>query len=283
VATGQIYEPGEPSYDGFFKSLYEMQLTLGHAPDREQAVRQNLAKVADALPTATTDELSSAVDKKLDALSKSGVAIKVSATDLDKDTPSAHLVTLGTVASADSEAVATLDQSIKDAVSLLTDLRHAQPELAKLDDGIGPLETKVDDAFHDRRSSTKTEVRQNLTDAKALIPLMKTRRDEVDLHMVELLRALQKASPPAVAAPPAPAPAPEQPVVKKKKDKKAATAEPKPKPATEDAKPVKPKAPSETAPKAEPKPAKPVESEKPAQAPEPPKPAKPKPAEDFEP
>ena len=83
VASGQVYAPGEPTYDEFFKSLYAQQLLMGQAPDREKAVKQKLTKVADVAETASADELSSGIEKKLDGLAKKGVAAKVSTTGLD--------------------------------------------------------------------------------------------------------------------------------------------------------------------------------------------------------
>jgi hypothetical protein len=268
VADGEMYQPGEPTYDEFFKSLYAVQLTMGQAPDRERKVREAVAKIADAPPTATPDELSTALDKRLDALAKAGVSVKVSTSALDGNDPTAKVVKSGTPSGADADAVGSLESAVRDGALLLTDLRHARPELTRLKDALPPLDPKVDTAFHDESSRTRKEVRQNLTDAGKLLPLMVSRDEEVDGRVVALFHALEKASPPAVPSPPPP----EEPPAPKKKDKKAAQA-----------KGTLPKPPSE-------KPAKPkpdaTESKPPKPAPEPaaePKPSKPKPAEDFEP
>jgi hypothetical protein len=265
VATGQIYEPGEPTYDEFFKSLYAQQLLMGRAPDREREVKQKLAKVADVAETASADDLSSGVEKKLDGLAKKGVAAKVSTSGLDGNDPAARVVAVG--AASDDESIRALDLAVKDGIALLTDLRHAKPELARLKEALPPLEPKVDTAFT-RSSGKKAEVRKNLADAERIIPLMVSRGDEVDARVVELFRALEKASPAAVAAPPSTL---GDASAKKKEKKTAPKAAGEPKP--------KPKAIPVAEPK--PKPAEPAES-KPAKPAEP-KPAKPKPSEDFEP
>jgi hypothetical protein len=273
VASGEIYEPGEPSYDEFFKSLYAEQLLMGQAPDRERAVKQKLTKVAEVAETASADELSSGIEKKLDGLAKKGVAAKVSTTGLDGNDPAAHVVAVGTA--ADDESIRALDVAVKDGIGLLTDLRHAKPELARLKEALPPLEPKVDTAFSRGSSGQKAEVRKNLADAERLIPLMMTRGDEVDARVVELFRALEKASPAAVAAPPSTL----GDATAKKKDKKAAQpkapGEPKPKPKHADAPPAEPKPKAAQPAEAEPKAAKPAEPT--------PKAAKPKPSEDFEP
>lgn len=268
VASGQIYEPGEPTYDAFFKSLYAEQLLMGQAPDREHAVKQKLAKVAEVPDTASADELSSGIEKKLDGLAKKGLAAKISTTNLDGNDPAARVVAVGT-ASADDESVRTLDEAVKDGIGLLTELRHAKVEVARLKEALPPLEPKVDTAFSSGTRGKKAEVRQNLADAERLIPLMASRGDEVDARIVDLFRGLEKASPAAIAAPPSTL----GDTSTKKKDKKAAAQKP------------PPKAPADQKPKAstEPKPPKPAEAEPKPAKPAEPKAAKPKPSEDFEP
>ena len=266
VASGQIYEPGEPTYDAFFKSLYGVQLLMGQAPDREHTFKQKLTKIAEVPETASADELSSGMEKRLDGLAKKGVAAKVSTTGLDGNDPGARVVAVGTA--ADDETIKALDQAVKDGIALLTDLRHAKPELMRLKEELPPLEPKVDEAF--AAASTrqkKAEVRGNLTDAEKLIPLMLSRGDEVDARVVELFHALERASPAAVAAPPSTLGDTDAKKDKKPAPKKAAPkapAEPKAKPKQVDTAPAEPKA----------KPAKPAEEAKPA---------KPKASEDFEP
>jgi hypothetical protein len=243
---------------------------MGQAPDREERVRQGIAKVVDAPPTASTDELSAALDKRLDALGKSGVSVKVSTSGLDGDDPSAKVVKSGTPGGADAEAVTSLEDAVHDGVALLVDLRHSKPELTRLKDALEPLDPKVDTVFKDESSRKRREVRSNLADAGKLLPLMVAREDEIDGKVVALFHALEKASPPAIAAPPA-AEAP--PSAKKKKDKKGAPA----KAADEKEKPAKTKPPQ-----TESKPSPAAEAPAPKPAPEP-KPPKAKPSEDFEP
>ncbi|HVW30743.1 MAG TPA: hypothetical protein VHC69_35545 [Polyangiaceae bacterium] len=258
VASGEMYQPGEPTYDEFFKSLYAVQLMLGQAPGRQESARQGIAKAVDAPPAASPDDLSAALDKRLDALAKSGVSVKVSTSGLDGEDPTAKVVKSGTPSGADADTVTSLETSVHDAIALLVDLRHSKPELARLKEALPPLEPKVDTAFKDAPSRKRREVRSNLSDAGKLLPLMVAREEEVDGEVVELFHALEKASPPAVATPP---PAAEAPPVKKKKEKKGAGEKP-----------------------AKTKPDEGGESKPAPQAAAPaPKPAKAKPSEDFEP
>jgi len=273
VADGKLYEAGEPSYDEFFKSLYDVQLTMGHAPERAESVRQGLVKVADAPPAASGDELAAALDKRLDALSKHGVAVKLSSSELEGPDPTGKLVTSGTASDpADAKTVSDLEQTVKDAASLLTDLRHAKPELERLKEAVPPLSEKVDKAFADAPKRKRGAVKQNLDDAEKLIPLMESRREEVDGHVMDLLHAVEKASPPAIVTPPAEL---TDAALKKKKEKKQKG----------EAKGAAPKEPKAEAPKA-PKPPKAEAPKEPkAETPkaEPPPKPKPKPADDFEP
>jgi len=263
VANGEMYQPGDPTYDEFFKSLYAVQLTMGEAPGREERVRVSVANLVAAPPTASPEDLSAALDKRLDAFGKTGVSVKVSVTGLDGDDPTAHVVKSGAPTGADAEALTSLEDAVRDAVALLLDLRHSKPELERLKEALPPLDPKVDTAFKDASSRKRREIRDNLTDAGKLIPLMVAREAEVDGKVVDLFHALEKASPPAIAAPP---PA-EAPPPKKKKEKKGAQAK-------NGAGPEKTKS-GETP---ESKPAK-----EPAPPAAPSKPSKPKPAEDFEP
>jgi hypothetical protein len=273
VANGEKYEPGQPTYDEFFSSLYAVQLTMGQAPDRAQKARESIAKTVDVPPTASADELSAALDKRLDLLAKSGVSVKVSTSGLDGTDPTAKVVKSGTPAGGDAETVTALESAVHDAAALLLELRHAKPELSRLTDALPPLDPKVDTAFSDESSRQRAEVHKNLSDAGKLLPLMVSREADVDGKLVELFHALEKASPPAIATPP---PAPE--VTDKKKSKKGAPAKATGPAAEKSAKPKPVEA-------AEPRPAKPApEAAEPRPKPaDEPKPPKPKPSQDFEP
>jgi hypothetical protein len=253
VADGKLYEAGQPQYDEFFKALYAVQMTMGRAPERADAVRQGLVKAVDAAPTASDEELAKALDKRLDAASRHGLAVKLPAAELDGPDPGGKLVTTGASSDpADGKAVSDLEQTVKDAAALLTDLRHAKPELERLKEALPELSTRLDAAFADETRRKKLAVKQNLDDAERLIPLMAARGDEVDGRVMDLMRAVEKASPAALPTPPAPPPE----AVPKKKEKKpkgdAKASAPKP---LDEAKPEAPKESKPEAPKPKPKPA----------------------------
>src|SRR5262249_10468725 len=116
VADGRLYQAGEASYDEFFKALYDVQLTMGHAPEREQSVRQGLAKVAEVPQGASNDELAAALDKRFDALSRHGVGVKLMATEIEGSDPSGKLQTAGTSSdAADGKTVSDLEDTVKGA------------------------------------------------------------------------------------------------------------------------------------------------------------------------
>lgn len=281
VAQGKPYAPGEASYDRFFGELYVVQLAMGDAPARERAIRERIASVTGAAATASTEELADALDKRAAELSKAGVTLKLSTTDLDEGkAPTATLVTTGTATAPDDvKCVAALAQSVKEAAALVADMRAAKPGIDRLNHEAPGLEPGIDMTFHKMSAGKKKEVRKNLGDAQQLLPLMESRANEVDQHVVQLLRKLAKVlgTASAAAAPPPPSepePKAAAPVPKKGKGKGAAGhAEPR-----GEAKPGAPKPEAAEKPAAA-KPAepKPEKAEKPASKPKPP------PSDDFEP
>jgi hypothetical protein len=269
VAQGKQYASGEAEYDRFFSELYLVQLAMGQAPNREQAIRERIASVTGAPATASTEELADALDKRAAALSKAGVTLRLSTTDLDEGkAPTATLVTSGTATEPnDVQCVAALSQSVKEAAALVADMRAAKPTIDRLNHEAPGLSPGVDTAFHKSSAGKKKEVRKNLHDAEQLIPLMEARANEVDQRVVTLLRKLSKVLGTSAAAP-APPPEPEEkPVPKKGKGKGAGHAEPKAAPKPAEGKPAEPKPDKAAEPKAE----------KPASKPKAP------PSDDFEP
>ncbi len=180
VALGKAYAPGAPQYDRFFTALYQVQLTMGQAPDHERALRERLAKVAEAGPGAKEEELGPLLQKRAERLAKHGVTLKVTVSKLDQGTDaSARLSTNGGATTpADTELVATLDKAVSDAARLLTDMRGANPVLEKLKSEAPPLEPEIDDVFRKEGRTKRADVRKNLKDAEQLIPLMESRAGE---------------------------------------------------------------------------------------------------------
>jgi hypothetical protein len=206
VSQGKEYNSGAADYDRFFSELYLVQLTLGQAPDRETDVKTSLAHAAGLEAGAADAEVSSAIGKRADKLGKLGIAVKLSTSGLDGSAPPTATVaaTGNAAAGGDADFVAALDKSVKDAASILTDMRAAVPSIEKLKGQPAALEPGVDDAFYKGGAPKKAEVRKNLKDADTLIPLMSDRAKQVDHDVVallgELAHALGSAPPPSATA-----------------------------------------------------------------------------------
>ena len=273
VAAGKLYEPGEADYDAFFKDLYEIQLLMGQAPERESGARARVAKALDLPEGSTNEAIGDGVYERAALLAKAGVMLKMSLSGMEEGgSPAATVVTIGDVkADKDKSLVLALETAAKEDAELLASLRKTKKPLDKMRGTGAALETRVDRAFAATSKAKKDEVRANLEDARQLIPLMSSRGDEVQQQTAHFLTSLQK-----VLGAPTSASGPTEPAEPAKKPAKAA-AKPKATPAS---KPVsKPETPPRAVPKAEPK--------------EPPPPAAKKapvevkktkaPAEDFEP
>ncbi|HEX7670727.1 MAG TPA: hypothetical protein VF395_14130, partial [Polyangiaceae bacterium] len=126
VALGKLYVSGESQYDQFFSELYQVQLPMGQATDREA---NNRARVANALgvpPDSPTEQIADALDQRALALGKAGLTLKVQASGLDTAaTPSAELLATGSPPKpADQALMTALALSLKDDAALIADLRR---------------------------------------------------------------------------------------------------------------------------------------------------------------
>jgi hypothetical protein len=275
VADGKLYEPGEADYDAFFKELYDAQLLMGTAPERESGARARVAKALDLPEDSKTDAIGDALYERAAILAKAGVMLKLSLADVDAGaSPTATVVVIGEVKDEkDKKLVEALEVAVKADAELLTELRKAKKPLDKMRGTAASLEPRIDTAFASSSKAKKDEVRRNFDDARQLVPLMTSRGDDVHRQTVQFLTALQK-----VLGAPTSAGGPSEPEEPSKKGK---AAKPKAPPA---AKPVSKPVPAPRAvPKAEPK-SEPKEPAPPAAKKAPVEPKKPKaPAEDFEP
>lgn len=268
VSQAKQYSSGNAEYDEFFSEVYQLQVALGKAPDRERAVRQQLSLALGIDSASRAEEIAAAVSKRAGQLGKPPAKLKLEVSGLEaKGSPTSVLTTTGTISEPKDKAVAdAIEQASKDTASLLGDARRSSAVTEHLKTQAPTLESKIDAAFGS--TVRKGDVLKNLKDAEQMIPLMATRASDIEERAAELLRKLEKSvnSPQGEIAPmkvnlePAPP--------KKGKDKP---------------KGGQPKAAGHAPPKAaEPKPqGGSEESEAPKKAP-PPKPAPP-PSDDFEP
>lgn len=272
VADGKLYEPGEEEYDAFFKELYETQVLMGQAPEREAQARARVAKALNLAESSSSDAVGDALYERAAVLAKAGVMVKLSLAGIDEPgEASATVVTIGDLKDEkDVKLVEALDEAVKADAALLEDLRKARKPLDRMRGKAASLEPRIETAFA-KNKSKKAEVRRNLDDARQLIPLMAERGEDIHRQSAHFLTALQKVLG-APTSPGGPTEPDAEPAKKGKPGKQKAAP----------AKPVsKPVPPPRAVPKAEPKePTPPSAKKAPVEAK---KPVAKAPAEDFEP
>ena len=124
VAVGQLYVSGESQYDQFFSELYQVQLPMGQATDREAGNRARVANALGVPADSPAEQIADALDQRALALGKAGLTLKVQASGLDSGTPSAELLATGSPPKpADQGLITALTLSIKDDAALIADLR----------------------------------------------------------------------------------------------------------------------------------------------------------------
>lgn len=194
VSQGKQYVSGNAQYDEFFSEMYELQVTLGAAPDRERTVRQHLAAALDIDPSSRAEEIAEAVNKRVAHMNKRGPSLKLALSGMEeKGTPSSVLTATGTVSDPKDKAlVEAIDQAGKDAAALLGDVRRASAATEHLRAEAPALEPSIDETFRLAGPARKADVRKNLEDAERLIPLMAERSSDIEERTTELLRKLEK-------------------------------------------------------------------------------------------
>lgn len=277
VSQGKQFTSGNADYDEFFGEVYQTQVSLGAAPNREREIRQHLSQALDIDPESRAEEIAEALGKRVGHIGKTA-ALKLTLSGMEEDgTPSFVLTTTGTVTDPkDKATVEAVAQAGKDAATLLADARRAAATTEHLRKEAPTLEPGIDQKFGAAGPGKKDDVSRNLGDAERMIPLMASRATDIEERTSGLLRKLEKAlgEPPAEEGGTKPAKG-EAEVPKKGKEKpKAAHGEPK---GGGHAEPKPGHAPKHAAPKSE---ASSDETEAPKKPP--PKPAPP-PSDDFEP
>jgi len=194
VSQGKQYVSGNSQYDEFFTAVHELQVSLGAAPDRELAIRQDLSEALDIDAGSRAEEIAEAMSKRVSHVGKRGTTITLTLSGMEeKGTPSSVLTTTGTISDEKDKAfVDAIEQAGKDATTLLGDVRRAAAATAHLRSEAPSLESGVDQTFGATGREKKSEVSKNLADAERMIPLMATRANEMEDRATELLHKLAK-------------------------------------------------------------------------------------------
>jgi hypothetical protein len=192
VSQAKEYKSGNAEYDEFFSEVYQLQVALGKAPDRERAIRQQLSQALGIDGASRAEEIAEAISKRAGNLGKPPAKLKLELSGLEtKGSPAAVLTTTGTISDAKDKAVAdAIDQASKDTAALLGDARRSSAATEHLKTQAPALESKLDATFGS--SVKKGDVSKNLKDAEQMIPLMASRATEIEERALELLKKLEK-------------------------------------------------------------------------------------------
>jgi hypothetical protein len=210
VAVGKLYVSGDPSYDEFFSALYQVQLPMGQAADREAGSRSRVCNALGVPGESSAEQIADALDQRAVGLGKSSITLKVKLSGMDAGNAAAELVVSGSPAKpADLALISALGQSLREDAALITDLRSQRPQIDRLKPQADSLEPGIDVTFRKGGNPKKSEVRKNVIDAQRIIPLMSQRSEDTEHLAKEFLQKIQKVlgGPAVAAAPVAPAPA----------------------------------------------------------------------------
>jgi hypothetical protein len=215
VGQGQQYTSGEPTYDEFFQGLYEVQVSMGKAPEDEKKVRAAFAEEVGAEEDSSANLVAKQVKKVADKIAEGGTGLKVDVKGADGDDPEDVEVNVH-VAGKDLDDrgkafVKAIEETLEAEGKVATKLRKAKRIIKKLEEDLTQLESGVDANMTFRKSTgKKSEVKKNLADARTLIPLMQTRADDVAGAAQKFVEQVQEAASTdhgQFAAPAAPVPA----------------------------------------------------------------------------
>jgi hypothetical protein len=192
VSQAKQYSSGNPEYDEFFSEVYQLQVALGKAPDRERSIRQQLSLALGIDGASRAEEIAAAVSKRSGQLGKPPAKLKLEISGLEaKGSPSSVLTTTGTISEPKDKAVAdAIETASKDAASLLGDARRSSAVTEHLKTQAPALESKLDATFGS--TVRKGDVLKNLKDSEQMIPLMTSRASDIEERTAELLRKLEK-------------------------------------------------------------------------------------------
>ncbi len=197
VARGEYYAAGKPDYDEFFVKLYRHQLDTANALKLERAARDELARAVGAAPAAKPSELGENLKKVVGELEQSGVEVTLpnataGAPELEvKGEPKSEQAAQLEAIRAATRKLRSVEQLAREGATELDSLRTRSIE----------LDREVDRVFWTDGAGKRSEVKNNLSDARELIALMSDSRKGVGQSSTELLALLQDTFKPKTPAP----------------------------------------------------------------------------------
>ena len=197
VGQGQQYESGDPAYDEFFATLYELQVGMNKAPDDEKKVRGALAEEVGVEDDSGASLISKGVKKAAEKLAVEGTGLKPDVKGEDGDDPDDVNVSIGVAGKElegrNKEFVKALEKALEGEAQLAAHMKKAKKKIDKLRAALPGLQANSDATFR-KSTGKKSEVKKNLADAEQLIPLMLTRGEEVAGTAQKFIEAIVEAA-----------------------------------------------------------------------------------------
>jgi hypothetical protein len=197
VGQGLRFRSGNPEFDQFFADLHSLQISVAEAPDRERAIRAELASELGIKGGATVGVLVTEVRERTEQLQRSNVRTKLEVEGYTADDPldvAATLRTSGGHLSGPSQRFAeSVVRASRAELTFMANARRDARRLEKLLAVSALLEDAIDDAFRVGGPAKRAEVEKNLADARKLIPLMVVSARDVADRAQRVVRALQDA------------------------------------------------------------------------------------------
>jgi hypothetical protein len=198
VARGEYYAAGKPDYDEFFVKLYRHQLDTANALKLEQAARDELARAIGAAPNAKASELEPSLKKVAGELEQAGVEVTLPAA-VSEGGP--ELEVKGEPKSEQAAQIDAIRAATRKLRSVELLARDGGSELDALRTRSIELDREVDRVFWTDGAGKRSEVKNNLSDARELIALMNDSRKGVGQSSTQLLAILQVTFKPKAPAP----------------------------------------------------------------------------------
>jgi hypothetical protein len=213
VGQGRQYTSGDPQFDEFFTVLYQLQVDLGKAPEREKKIRTDLAAALQLQEEPSAVSLAKKIKKQTEQIAGAGTGLKVQLNEDadDDDEARADIQTVGkTLTPQDEKVVRAIERAAREALTLMVRMKKSDRQLDKLRADAMTLAQQADARFR-KSVGKKTEVKKNLEDAQQLMPLMSTRAREVAQATKTFIKQVEESAhtDDGSFAPPPPPPEPE--------------------------------------------------------------------------
>jgi hypothetical protein len=205
VSQGQRYHVANAEFDAYFAKLYALHVEVETSFAKEGEVRKRLLQTLGNGEEASSSLIAKAVRRRSQSLAHSGVYLRFELEDDDEKNAQAEIVVSGRRPTDDTEEfLKTLSVAARDELKLSLAMSRARRELEELRFQATRLDKRIDDAFRLSGPSKKAEIRSNLEDSLALIPVLIVRADELredsDKLLDKLVDAVRIDAPPVASA-----------------------------------------------------------------------------------